>query len=79
MTQRVGSMTAWLRHPRPAQLHELQVLDPAAEDPAPFSLSALDELVALRASGRRRAGPTVKRDVIAHSLFLGGSDDDGVP
>ena len=49
-------------------LHGLTVLDPAAGSGA-FLLGALDELVALRLAAGDAPGPTVKRDVIAHSLF----------
>jgi len=49
-------------------LHRFTVLDPAAGSGA-FLLGAFDELVALRRAAGEGPALTVKRDVLAHSLF----------
>jgi len=67
-----GTAARWVherRAPHPApSLRGLTVLDPAAGSGA-FLLGALDELVALRCATGEGPPLTVKRDVLAHSLF----------
>ena len=67
-----GAAARWVherRAPHPApSLRGLTVLDPAAGSGA-FLLGTLDELVALRCAAGDGPPLTVKRDVLAHSLF----------
>lgn len=76
LTERLGLSAAaaarWVHdgvapHPAPS-LHGFTVLDPAAGSGA-FLLGALDELVALRRAAGDAPALSVKRDVLAHSLF----------
>jgi len=76
LTHRVGiaasAAARWVHEgvaPEPApSLRGLTVLDPAAGSGA-FLLGALDELVALRRAAGDGPVLTVKRDILAHSLF----------
>jgi len=76
LTHRVGlspsAAARWVHAgeaPRPApDLRGLTVLDPAAGSGA-FLLGALDELVALRQAAGETPLHTIRRDVLAHSLF----------